>query len=132
MTKLVSRFPAAGYPLLAPRSLICRNRIAIMPPLRHSCSTRCSILATFSAADALQAVLVHVANLTAMVSMRPRSVIPATLCRTSPTPIVDRGYSAGMAADLRAGRPASPLGALENIRAKCTGARFTESHHSGR
>ena len=31
-----------------------------MPPLRHSCSTRCSILATFSAADALQAVLVHV------------------------------------------------------------------------
>jgi hypothetical protein len=56
-TKFVSRFPAADYPLLATCSSICRNRIAVTTPLRHSRLMRRSILATFSEADALQAAM---------------------------------------------------------------------------
>ena len=56
-TKLVSRFPAADYPLLATGSSTCRNRIAVIPPLRHRLPMGCSMLATFREADALQATM---------------------------------------------------------------------------
>jgi AraC-like DNA-binding protein len=53
----VSRFPAADYPLLATRSLNYRNRIAVIPSLRHGRPMQCSISATFGDADALQAAM---------------------------------------------------------------------------
>jgi hypothetical protein len=56
-TKFVSRFPAADYPLLATCSSTCRNRIAVIPPLRHRLPMGCSMLATFREADALQATM---------------------------------------------------------------------------
>jgi hypothetical protein len=56
-TKLVSRFPAADYPLLATCSSTCRNRIAVIPPLRHRLPMGCNMLATFREANAFQATM---------------------------------------------------------------------------